>query len=89
MKKNFMIGPMDGIGDSAGDFLSGEWRVNCINMWKATLGENLTPENAITGHLIILLHELTHTCTEENHKDSWDWFLCEDILNKNRKDIWD
>jgi hypothetical protein len=57
-------------------------------MWTVNLANLLTPENAILGHQIILLHEITHNCTEEDHKDSWDWFLCEEILGGNRKDIW-
>jgi hypothetical protein len=87
-QKDFMIGPMDGIGDSEGEILGDKWRVNCLNMWKATLSERLTFENAIAGHLVVLIHELTHTCTDENHKDSWDVFICKSILNKNKKDVW-
>jgi len=83
-----MIGNMPGIGDSVGEILGDKWRVNCINMWKTTIGKNLTFENAISGHLVILLHELTHTCTDKNHKDSWDEFICESLLNKKTKDIW-
>lgn len=88
-EKDFTIGTMDGVGDSCGEILGEKWRVNCINMWGATLGRNLTFENAILGHQIIVLHELTHTCTDENHKDSWDEFICESILNKKTKLIWD
>lgn len=87
LSKDFWIGEPNG-SDSWGEILGDKWGVNCINMWKATLGKRLTPENAILGHQIILLHELTHTCTDEDHKDSWDLFLCEEILSGNKQDIW-
>ena len=67
---------------------NGKWHVNCANMWCATLGNKLTLKNAILGHLTILLHEITHLCTDEPHKDSWDWFICENILNGKRDEIW-
>jgi hypothetical protein len=88
-QNNFMIGPMEDIsnGDSEGEILGDKWQVNCLNMWVATLGTTLTFENSILGHQIILLHELTHTCTDEPH-DSWDWFLWESILGGKIKDIW-
>jgi len=88
LEKDFTIGTMEGIGDSCGEILGDKWRVNCLNMWIATLGKRLTFETAITSHLVVLLHELTHTCLDENHKDSWDEFICESVLNKSIKDIW-
>lgn len=88
MEDDFTIGTIDGPGDSCGEIMGEMWRVNCLNMWKATLGKRLTPENAVLGHQLILLHELTHTCTSEDHKDAWDEFILESILNGNKKDIW-
>lgn len=49
METDFMIGSMEGIGDSEGEILRNKWRVNCL---KATIGERLTFENAISGHAL-------------------------------------
>jgi len=46
-------------------------------MWAATLGQQLTLENAVLEHLVIVLHEITHAmsgihnCTPE----LWDPFI--------------
>lgn len=54
----------------------GRWCVQTINMWAATLGHKLSPENAIPHHMTIVLHELTHIMAEKPYDHStWDTFL--------------
>ena len=53
----------------------GKWSVNCVNMWAATLGKELTLESAIEEHLIIVLHEITHAFSEVEAPHNWDSFL--------------
>lgn len=73
--QKFIIGTIKWTRTGDSHATGNKWCVNCINMWKATLGQNLTPENAILEHMVIVLHEITHTMTDEPHKDSWDTTL--------------
>ena len=71
--KQFTIGTLINFPGTDSHGCKGKWRVNCVNMWAATLGQNLTPESAILGHCIILIHEITHALSGESWcLESWD-----------------
>lgn len=82
----FLIGTMSKPRNCDSHAARGKWCVNCVNMWKATLGKRLNPRNAVFEHQVIVLHELTHWASEESNclggtkeclwnVNSWDRFL--------------
>ena len=82
-----MIGTMDGDGDSRGE--NDVWRVNCLNMWKATLGKRLCIENAILSNLIVTIHELSHISSGEPWcNENWDKTICKSVLSSDYTEIW-
>lgn len=86
MKPQFCIGTIKNPIDSDSHAWRGEWSVNCINMWVATLGQNLNPENAVYEHTILIIHEITHALSEEQYcwtetnPYAWDEFIKEHIM---------
>lgn len=82
----FLIGTMSKPRYSDSHYARGKWCVNCVNMWKATLGKRLNSQNAVFEHQIIVLHEITHWASEEMNclggtekcpwdEGSWDRFF--------------
>jgi len=71
--QKFMIGTLEDptTHDSVGR--DGKWRVNCINRWAATLGMKLNPRNAVIGHLVSCLHEITHAMSGVTPCDPATW----------------
>lgn len=68
----------DSHGHSKGRW-KGNWYSSCVNQWAATLGKELTIENAIHNHLVVTVHELTHALSEiecwNDDGTDWDTFL--------------
>ena len=85
---DFLIGTMKHPRSPMGSHVgNGKWCVQCINMWAASLGKGLNPKNAVVGHLVIVLHELTHLASgygwhgpfgrpaRPDEGELWDTFL--------------
>lgn len=67
MRPQFCIGTIQNPTDSDSHAWHGEWSVNCVNLWKATLGQKLTLENAILIHNVLVIHEISHILSGEDY----------------------
>jgi len=81
MQPIFYVGTIKHPTDSDSHAWRDKWCVNCVNMWVATLGHDLTVENAVGEHVVIVLHEITHAlsgvhnCAPNSDASAWDRFL--------------
>lgn len=85
--QKFMIGTIEWTRDSDSHATRDKWCVNCVNMWVATLGQKLNPDNAVLEHMVIVLHEITHAMTgihgHGKYFHSWDETLKRILMELN------
>jgi len=100
MKPKFCIGTIKQPTNSDSHAWRGKWSVNCVNMWVATLGKRLNLKNAILGHSIIMIHEITHALSGESYCWShingkivyWDETIeriLKEVLDMNDVIVWE
>jgi len=75
LTNDFHVGTIGNPKNSDSHVWRNRWTVNCINHWVASLGKNLNVKNAIHNHLVVVLHELTHTMSGILHGDINDHTL--------------